>query len=349
MSDTFKVCLVICYVLLFLVNLFSVCSPSCSNRWNVEACQCDMPCAQYGDCCLDAPWFVSEQQRLGASFFSCESFSDTDVYMMSSCPLDWEDGYSRYRCEHPDTTYSDPLFDVPVTSQLTNITYRNRHCAFCHQDLDADSANFWPLYFSCENGWLNVDNHTGINYLVYNTTTSSWTLNVTENPEYLIFKDVTSSGYVYSCRVWVAAAEALRPVLRACDISIVDTCPEDWTDEEVRTHCEAYTAHVCLNGTVYRNHYCGVCNNNGSFDGSICSEVSTRIFTTLPPPDFTMLLDWHSLEDRDVCQREVEMYDPFTRTCRTVYQCKSELSFLDLTVFVCPSCQQGTWWYMQVA
>jgi hypothetical protein len=259
--------------------------------------------------------------------------------MMSLCPPEWEDPYTRFHCEHPDTSYQDPLFNVPVTSHRTNITYRNRHCAFCHHDLDAGSANFWPIYFSCENAWINLDNDTVINYLVYNTTTLSWTLNITENPEIQIFEDVSSSRNTYSCRAWVEADEALRAVLRTCDSNTVDTCPEDWIDKGVRAQCEAYTAHMCLNDFVYRNHYCGVCNNNGSFDGLFCMKLDPRLSSTLSPADFTVLLDWRRLKKRDICQQETEKYDPFTGTCRTVFECKSDLSFSGLTLFLCSSCQ----------
>jgi hypothetical protein len=262
--------------------------------------------------------------------------------MMSSCPQEWEDPYTRFHCEHPDTSYRDPLFDVPVTSYRTNITYRNRHCAFCHHDLDAGSANFWSVYFFCENEWLNLDNETIINYLIYNTTTLTWSLNITKNTEFQIFEDGGPSKYLYSCRVWVDAHEALRAVLRPCNSSTVDKCPEDWTDEGVRAQCQAYTARICLNGTVYRNYYCGVCNNNGSFDGSVCTDqLSPRLKpTVLPPAEFTVVLDWRRLRKRNICQQETEGYDPLTRTCRTVFQCKSKLCFLDLTFFLCSS----SWW-----
>jgi hypothetical protein len=292
---------------------FLVHRPTCSGGPNGDTCHCDLSCAQYGDCCLDSPFFVAEQQRLGVSPFTC---SDADVYMMQSCPAQWKDTATRLRCERHDTSYRDPLFDVPVTSIRSNITYRNRHCALCHRDLDAGTTNIWPIYFSCENAYIDLDDEQIINLLVYSETDSSWVLNITENPELMIFQNYKQ---VYSCRVGVQAPEVLSTVLRTCDSSAVNVCPEDWTDEEVRAQCEAYTAHICLNGTVYRNHYCGLCNNNGSFEGSVCMKVGTRTHTTQQPPDFTVLLDWHRLRKRETCQQRTEEYDPFTRTCRPVF------------------------------
>jgi hypothetical protein len=180
----------------------------------------------------------------------------------------------------------------------------------------------WSFYFSCENAWVNFDDDVFINHLMYNTATSSWILNITENPELLIFQDLDNSDpsrLLYNCRVGVLAPETLHPILRTCSSSIVNTCSEDWTDEGVRAQCQAYTAHMCLNGTVYRNHYCGVCNNNGSFHGFHCLEFSWRLWPPTLPPDFSVLLDWRSLRKRDICQEETEAYDPFTRTCRPAF------------------------------
>jgi hypothetical protein len=236
--------------------------------------------------------------------------------MMSSCPAQWKDPAVRLLCEHHDSSYRDPLFDVPVTSARTNVTYWNKHCALCHRDVDAGTSNIWSIYFSCENAWIDLDEEEIINLLVYSAATSSWVLNITEHPELMIFQDYKR---VYSCRVGVQAPELSRTVLRTCDRSSVNVCPEDWTSEEVRAQCEAYTAQTCLNGTVYRNFYCGLCNNNGSFYGSACFEVGVRKQSTPQPPDFTVLLDWHRLRKRDACQQGTEQYDPFTRTCRPLF------------------------------
>jgi hypothetical protein len=292
---------------------FPVHSSTCSSGSNGDACRCDVSCAQYGDCCLDSPSFIPEQQQLGASPFTC---TDADVYMMSSCPTEWADAAIRVRCEHHDASYRDPLFDVPVTSLRSNITYRNRHCALCHHDLDAGTTNIWPIYFSCDNAWIDLDDQQIIDLLEYNAATSSWILNITEHPELMIFQNHKP---VYSCRVGVKPSEEPRTVFRTCDSTMVSVCPEDWADEGVRAQCEAYTSHICHDGAAYRNHYCGICNNNGSFEGSVCLEVGTRKKATQQPPDFTVLLDWHRLRKRDTCQHVSEEYDPFARTCRPVF------------------------------
>jgi hypothetical protein len=76
--------------------------------------------------------------------------------------------------------------------------------------------------------------------------------------------------------VGVLPTELAKTVLRTCTGGTVDTCPEDWNDEDVRALCESYIAQVCLGDTVYRNDYCGICNNNGSFQGLACSTFNNR-------------------------------------------------------------------------
>jgi len=296
------------------------------------ACRCDASCALYGDCCIDAPSFVSKEQRRGASPFICDN---SNVYMMSSCPTEWNDSSTRFHCEHPDTSYQDPLFDVPVTSYHTNITYRNRHCALCHRDLDASATDAWYVDFSCQGAQLNITNDELVRHLAYNTATSSWVLNLTAHPELLVSDKL--STFVYNCMVGVSPTHLARTVLRTCFSSTVDTCPEDWSDEDVLAQCEVYTVHVCASSTVYRNYYCGMCNHNGSFLHLGCPMIDIRIGTTESSPDFRVLLNWQNLREGDTCQQDTEQYDPFRKTCRTAFiatESKSKLSSLDLTLFV---------------
>ena len=173
---------------------------------------------------------MSGEQLRGATTFICDN---SDVYMMSSCPADWNDSSRRFHCEHPDTSYQDPVSDVPVTSYLTNIIYRNRHCALFHRDLDAGATDAWSVEFSCQGAWLNVTNDDFIRYLAYNIGTSLWVLDMTVHPEVLISHSTKPSTLVYNCTVRVRPTELASTVSRTCYSSAVDTCPEDWTDEDV--------------------------------------------------------------------------------------------------------------------
>jgi hypothetical protein len=149
---------------------------------DADVCACDSQCAIYGDCCRSSPYFVPEQQRLGASPFQCTTLFYTTMYVLTKCPPEWKDPDTRNRCEHPDTNYSDPLLDAPVTSYSTNITYRNWHCASCHRDLDANTTAIWQSLFKCTIGngmpFLSVSGETSTDYLSYDAYNSQWNFNI---------------------------------------------------------------------------------------------------------------------------------------------------------------------------
>ncbi|XP_069692371.1 G-protein coupled receptor Mth2-like isoform X2 [Periplaneta americana] len=244
--------------------------------------------------------------------------------MISTCPSDWKDPNTRFRCEHPDTNFRDPLLDSPITSYMTNITYRNWHCASCHGDLAADSSFIWPVYFVCGSTYVNINDEEFIDHLEYNTTAQRWTLNMTEKVDYLLFETVDKfrpDRHIYSCDVVMSIPRIDLAPVRDCKAAVVDSCPDNWTDTSVRTQCEAFTSYLCSDEITYRNYYCGVCNNNGSFDGDSCSNLyfDVRIMYGYVPPGFSILLDWRSLSKREICWQETEKYDPFTKSCRKVF------------------------------
>jgi hypothetical protein len=118
---------------------------------------------------------------------------------------------------------------------------------------------------------------------------------------------------------------------------------------------------------VYRNYYCGKCNNDGSFQGMVCSKfnnksafgesspeyeyeniwnftkrapgyISIEYYAVVKgwvpkqiPPDFTVLLNWRQLRERATCQQDTEQYDPFKKTCRTAFmEAESKCKFSSL-------------------
>jgi hypothetical protein len=275
--------------------------------------------------------------------------------MMSSCPAEWSDPSTRYRCEHPDTTYQDPLFDVPVTSYRTNITYRNRHCAMCNSDLEAGTTDTWYFYFACGNPWLGVGDDQIISHLSYSDVSKSWSMNMSAYPGLLKYCNLKPFRFSYSCIVDVFPTELAQRVLRTCTRRIVDTCPDDWTGDYVRAQCGAYTNHVCLGDTVYRNGNCLSCNNNGRSSSFYCSIITN--WTALGkewsgpgcgswsigappimfPTDFTLLLKWQKRSSP--CLQDTDLYDPFKKTCRKSFtesksKCKVGSFHLSLFVFV---------------
>jgi len=295
--------------------LRSVHRPNCTKEKEYDICLCGPQCARHEDCC--SPYFVPEEQRLGASPFTCMHLFTHIMYVMTRCPPDWKEPNTRNRCEHPDTNYSDPLLDAPVTSRSTNITYRNWHCASCHRDLDANTTVIWDAGFKCRNYRPGVAPYETLEEeLTYNRSTSRWNLNVSKSSDVESSMSPprnvqTSDNELYECDLQFGPPTAQLPA-RRCKPGIVNSCSENWKETAVKTQCEAYTAHICSGSDTYRNHHCLVC--NGLFPPNSCDTVHRHKES---PEPFTILLDWKRLR-RGVCAPS-EIYDSLSRVCRKVF------------------------------
>jgi hypothetical protein len=277
----------------------------------------------YGDCCRSSPYFVPEQQRLGASAFNCMTLFDTTIYVMTKCPPEWKDPDTRNRCEHPSTIYSDPLLDAPVTSYSTSITYRNWHCASCHRDLDANTAVIWGAEFKCYHYVPAYESaETLAEQLSYNPLTLQWNfnrskytydteLNLPTAGHTEVSKSNSISKKLVDCDITFRAPSIELQERRGCKFGIIDRCSENWEDNEAKSQCEAYTARTYSGNNLYRNHHCLLC--------TILAVPSTTVSNVLHQPrlSFTMLLDWRRLNE-GVCSSS-EIYDPLSRVCRKVF------------------------------
>jgi len=254
---------------------------------------------------------------------------------MVTCPSEWNDSYTRTRCEHPDTNYSDPLLDAPVTSRDTNITYRNWHCAYCHRDLDAKNAVIWDAQFRCipkhDVPPLLVLGETFTKYLSFDSSSSQWNLNIGKSDldsdsgisvfqiptkDKATGRRMLQQKYKYSCKLnFKPQADEIK-IVRFCKTDIISTCSGDWIGTEEERLCEAYTARVCSGHNAYRNHHCLICNNY-----SVPNECTTPPTLPIPEaghvPSFSMFLDWKRLKRR-VCA-STEIYDPLSHVCRKVF------------------------------
>ncbi|XP_021916896.1 uncharacterized protein LOC110828450 [Zootermopsis nevadensis] len=309
--------------------------PTCrGGDENIDVCACDPECARYGDCCRTSPYFAPEEQRLGASPFTCMDLSGKSIYVIPRCPPDWGDSDTRNRCEHPDTNHRDPLLDAPVTSRSTNITYSNWYCAFCNSDLDANTTDIWDALFDCtpEDGSpdILIPDETFADKLSYNTSTSEWDLNIDNydlgNHSGVSIQEEPMQGtvnrrnrvkqeYKHSCTLNFRPHYEEMRVIRICKTNIISHCLREWTGTREEQLCEAYTALVCSDYDTYRNYHCFVCNNF-----TVLNECQYS-YVTAPPEFFgnslSMLLDWKRLK-RSGCASS-EIYDPLSRICRKVF------------------------------
>jgi len=248
---------------------------------------------------------------------------------MTTCPPDWKDSDTRNRCEHPDSSHRDPLFDAPLTSLSTNTTYQNWYCAYCHGDLDAATTVIWNAKFSCygSDPPTALSDETIAEHLSFNSLTSTWNLNTglptpdmkssKSTPGYIQRSTENNKQETHSCGLIFILPEMKLPA-RWCKVYEVRRCSDSWEDAEVKAQCEAYTSRVCSGLDTYRNRHCLLCNHldvlKRCYDYGVDVVVPVIVHTIAP---FSVLLDWRR-QKTGACASS-EMYDPLSHVCRKVF------------------------------
>lgn len=224
--------------------------------------------------------------------------------MITSCPSTWEDEGTRSRCEnYTDTIRREPILGHPVTSEATNITYLNYHCARCNGDLHISALIRWKLAVTC-GGQLSLP--VPDIYRVIKESTYG---------EDFKFKPRFANASYHTCKLYV-----WRPLnlLRRCHMGVVASCSPSWKNETVRTQCEAYTSLVFrLRNKPYRNPHCATC-NGVSNKRMECEEEGLEVETTFP-----ILFDFSDSSSDEVgktriCPDQNEAYDPTVGKCRHI-------------------------------
>ena len=140
--------------------------------------------------------------------------------------------------------------------------------------------------------------------------------------------DIDGKGeQFHSCFVDPALPDDLQSYLRPCQPSTND-CPPDWTDDDVRNKCLSYTSFVYRPQEIYRNVHCAIC--NGVQPQELSCNSSGISFRKLPdsrefnPSAFALLFDLKDNDGSGIVGQEKsckdgQLYDPFSRKCRTVY------------------------------
>lgn len=312
--------------------------------WRERNCFCDALCAQYGDCCVDSPHYAAAQQRRSGAVFSCVDLRQFGgIYMKSSCPPGWEDADVRQHCEMGDDQ-ADPVSSMPVTSHSTGFTYRNAFCALCHGDLDSAKGrvDVWSPRLECPSVYrASVDDYSRA--LEWHADIKSWvmavpvrtprTANATTTPTSAAHATAHGTAHAgpegngthhfHVCHVDPVLPATSEHLVRRCQADTVRACAPNWTNQEVRSRCEAYTAYVYLDKTPYRNAHCAICNNIG-LHFLQCQKAPTRSFHNkeFSPTAFAVLFDLNDSDGVNVgvvtaCPSS-QLFDPFFRTCRSV-------------------------------
>ncbi|XP_032791587.2 uncharacterized protein LOC116928587 isoform X2 [Daphnia magna] len=304
-----------------------------SPDWTKRNCLCDDSCIDFGDCCPDSKRYEPNQQRLAGTRFSCLHLRQYNFnWIVNKCPENWSDPNVAKACETEPSEWQihlDPISHMPVTSQVSGITYRNLNCAMCHQDVPGSRGNpsslrFWNPRLECNSilaGSTILQSMTKddlASKIQWDNEQKMWGLVV----------DINGKGeQFHSCFVDPALPDDLQSYLRPCQPSVND-CPPDWMDDDIRNKCLSYTSFVYRPQEIYRNIHCAIC-NSAQLQELSCNSSGIS-FRKLPdsrefnPSAFALLFD---LKDNDgsgivgqakSCE-DGQLYDPFSRKCRTVY------------------------------
>jgi hypothetical protein len=140
--------------------------------------------------------------------------------------------------------------------------------------------------------------------------------------------DIDGKGeQFHSCFVDPALPDDLQSYLRPCQPSM-NECPLEWEDEDVRSKCLSYTSFVYTPQEIYRNVHCAIC--NGVLPEELSCNSHGITFRKLPdarefnPSAFALLFDLKDNDGNGIVGKEKscldgQLYDPFSRKCRTVY------------------------------
>ena len=264
--------------------------PRCTAHTNPHACQCDVDCALFNDCCDssfedledECPDSLSDLSSLYRcnSVVTNEQRTEIAVYMISECPRGWfeaegDDKVDLYELVSTKCQTATNNFP-PVSDFDTGFVYKNEFCALCH---GVRSPVLWLTLYFCSNRLT-----TTIEDVVTPQLLSDFCLtqNYYSPPFHFLNSNLPRFCYP-SITTCLSEDEALD------DISISYT--------ELLNGCQnGYQNLVRQDGSqmIFRNEYCALCNGY-NIEELQCFSDTIFFFTTLRPSDsifsVSLLLD----------------------------------------------------------
>ena len=120
---------------------------SCTSGSQSNTCSCNVhTCGVYGDCCRDVnASSLLSRTRETSVFVHCQGLKSFDetvfLKLINKCPLDSSKSIVSKCTLQPKTT-DDVDAIIPVYSNSSLLTYKNRYCAQCHGEIGIDIMRF---------------------------------------------------------------------------------------------------------------------------------------------------------------------------------------------------------------
>ena len=286
-------------------------------NWKERNCFCDNLCSYYGDCCINAAKYNSDEQKFSSKRQDCVLLRNYGgVYMQTKCSETWQDENISKLCKaatpQTNSIRPDPLLSIPVTSAATKFTYANLYCAVCNDD--AQETVSWLPRIECP---------TLENESEKNLTPSSLlgALNYRDE-SWVVSLKVNGTEKQHRCSIDPFIPETLLDV-RQCKETIA-SCPASYTNQETINLCNSYTSVVYHRGTAYRNYHCALCHNLSSDVMSCFDHPYTRFNfrDDFNSAAFSILLDFSDRTGHSIVGTKcsaTQIWDPFFKKCRNVF------------------------------
>ena len=276
-----------CNVLIdYDVSLFpigmTIKSPCCGP------CNCHNDCLKTLDCCLDIlPRLLTSDevkakhenptQCVQAQFKPVleDRFNSKEAYfMMTKCSSSYPDTTVQENClkEYSDFNFvNDIPWFLPVTDNVTKITYKSKYCAICNNAAPSDLV-FWGVNLGTSSDRdIKIQGLSDVNDLL---TTDSQSNVVFKVPRSL----VDHGSFIQECDYYI------------------DKCNTTglWKkyDADMESLCLSYLSSY----KQYKNVHCYLCNG---FDARAIVEICEDDALGWSPSSYVTLLDFNNLEVRD--------------------------------------------------
>ena len=312
-------------------NKRNTCTDSPAINSTKMNCACTKSCDVFDDCCVDAPshnsGLTDEERHSIRDRVACMPVnyiaSKAPIYIMTQCSASYPDGYTRDRCEgfmdalplNMVSLQKDPYMFIPVTSVATGLLYINVYCALCN---DEEDYTYWDVQY--------VNSNQDFDESVFENTV--------DMTEYLQVFPLDRIDMTHSSETYHACKEEHR---------IIDSCPDDWTDDAIAGMCAGPALYVYQVFTVYRNIYCAQCHGL-STDDVTCVDSKWQLGSSdiRPPASFSLLLDFNagggqliygrvgrSIPSNAEACKDGYVWDPFQLTCTYLYCPEGEVFIND--------------------
>lgn len=306
-----------------------------SLDWTEKNCFCDDDCIKYGDCCYEAKAYNRQAMKTANTNFECINVQPFgSFYMKGTCLEEWTKSGLNTLCQKAFPKFPifnhDPFLDMPVTSLVSDITYKNYYCAVCNGENTKD-IEVWHAQLSCPEN-VEADEIYLEKHLRY--FNKSWGL----------YYNYSNEEKFFPCDVYPTIKDTIVDKVRRCK-DYTSTCSQNWTDSFVADLCYSYTSLVYgplpnnslstelpslivdspINSIAYRNYYCAVCNFVDE-DELTCYERNYRQIPPLSPVSFSVLFDFGK---RHPDCKPKQIWDPFSQMCRSVICLNENFEFRD--------------------